>query len=413
MAQPGQPRKPTELEVVESIISANVAGWGGLTDAAATEVRVESGAALTEWHTVLFLEAPVAYLESTHRRVVANVPSWRGATLLNKEVASRHLADRGLAPAVLAELTLPAAVDTLATTDDANDPLPLHVVEFLSGGILSQADLAEEAGMTALGALYGELHTGPTDWFTVEIAPALVAEGLLPEGPEAASWAGLLWVMPWLQQQVPAENRASLTAQGVDWTFVEREIAALPTLDLLPVTPTATVHGDIHEANLMWTAEDQANRELKMIDFDMTAIGPAGSDLGFLALALFRCAFSLDPTLVAPRELQRHFARAYLRAQNGGADVDEATCDELLLVAHLWSYTAMIKIGLICGVLMARSGHEAKREIMRTRGPVLLNSGFLTACKAVMKEAKTTDGSVRQSVLQKGLFFHVMESGSW
>eukprot|EP01043_Picozoa_sp_COSAG02_P087723 COSAG02_NODE_24948_length_673_cov_1.141115_1_plen_86_part_10 len=86
MAQSGQPaRKPSELEVVESIILADVAGWGGLTDAA-THVRVESGAALTEWHTVLFLEALVA-LESTHRRVVANIPSWRGATLLNKEVA--------------------------------------------------------------------------------------------------------------------------------------------------------------------------------------------------------------------------------------------------------------------------------------------------------------------------------------
>ena len=150
-----------------------------------------------------------------------------------------------------------------------------------------------------------------------------------------------------------------------------------------------------------------------MIDFDMTAIGPAGSDLGFLALALFKCAFSLDVNLVAPRELQRHFARAYLRAQ-GTAEADEATCDELLLVAHLWSYTAMIKIGLICGVLMARPGHEAKREIMRVRGPVLLNPKFLTACKAAMIEAKASDGPVRQSVLQNGLFFHVTErAGGW
>ena len=404
-------RKPTDLEVVRSIISADVAGWGRLADEA-SEVSVESGAALTEWHTVLFLEAPVSdagmELEPTRRRIVATVPSWRGATLLNKEVASRHLAGRGLAPAVLAELTLPPAA---GAREDY--PLPLHVVEFLSGGILSQADLAEEAGMTALGALYGELHAGPTEWFTTEVAPALVAEGLLPEGPAAASWAALLWVMPWLQQQVPAENKASLTAQGVDWLFVEREIAALPTLDLLPVTATATVHGDIHEANLIWTADEQSSRKLKMIDFDMTAIGPAGSDLGFLALALFRCAFSLDPKLVAPRQLQRHFARAYLQTQNGGAaDIDEAACDELLLVAHLWSYTAMIKIGLICGVLMARPGHEAKRAIMRARGPVLLNAAFLTACKAAMKEAKETDGPVRQSVLQKGLFFHVTDGAS-
>ena len=404
-------RKPADLEVIQSIISADVAGWGRLADEA-SEVSVESGAALTEWHTVLFLEAPLSdagmELEPTRRRIVANVPSWRGATLLNKAVASRHLAERGLAPAVLAELTLPPTVG-------ARDcPLPLHVVEFLSGGILSQADLAEEAGMTALGALYGELHAGPTEWFTTEVAPALVAEGLLPDGKAAASWAGLLWVMPWLQQQVPPENKASLTAQGVDWLFVEREIAALPTLDLLPVTATATVHGDIHEANLMWTADGgQTSRKLKMIDFDMTAIGPAGSDLGFLALALFRCAFSLDPELVAPRQLQRYFARAYLQAQNGGAaDIDEAACDELLLVAHLWSYTAMIKIGLICAVLFSRPGHEAKREIMRARGPVLLNADFLTACKAAMKEAKETDGPVRQSVLQKGLFFHVTDRAS-
>eukprot|EP01050_Picozoa_sp_SAG11_P011414 SAG11_NODE_1208_length_5521_cov_4.088528_3_plen_56_part_00 len=29
--------------------------------------------------------------------------------------------------------------------------------------------------------------------------------------------------------------------------------------------------------------------ELRLIDFDMTAVGPAGSELGFLALMLFRC----------------------------------------------------------------------------------------------------------------------------
>ena len=405
-----QARKPSELEVVQSIISADVAGWGRLE---AGDVSVENGAALTEWHTVLFLEAPLSdtglALASARRKVVATVPSWRGATLLNKEAASRYLADRGLAPAVLAELRLPAPADT-----NGDEPLPLHVVEFLSGGILSQADLAEEAGMAALGALYGELHVGPTEWFTTEVAPALVAEGLLPVGPEATSWAGLLWVMPWLQQQVPAENKARLAAQGVDWAFVEREIVALPTLDLLPTTATVTVHGDIHEANLVWTSEDKSDRKLKMIDFDMTAIGPAGSDLGFLALALFRCAFSLDPNLVVPRELQRHFAKAYLQAQ-GTIEPDEPTCDDLLLLAHLWSYTAMIKIGLICGVLMARPGHEAKREIMRTRGPVLLNPNFLSACKVAMKEAKDSDGPVRQSVLQRGLFFHVTEgaAGSW
>lgn len=412
MAQANVAREPCDLEIVQSIISADVAGWGALADVA-SEISVESGAALTEWHTVVFLIAPPSddglLLEPNHQRLVANVPSWRGATLLNKALAAHHLAERGLAPAVLAELTLPSITQTLTTVDN---PLPLHVTEFLKGGILSQADLAKEDGMVALGKLYGELHAGPTEWFTVEVAPALVAEGLLSAAPEALSWAGLLWVMPWLLKQVPAANKSSLALQGVDWGFVESEIAALPTLDLLPVTSTATVHGDIHEANLMWTTEDHTTRQLKMIDFDMTAVGPAGSDLGFLVLALFRCAFSLDPDLVTPRELQRHFARAYLQTQNGTDDqVDDDACDELLLVAHLWSYTAMIKIGLICSVLMARPGHEEKRKIMQTRGPVLLNKNFLTACKAAMQDAQETDGPVRQSVLQKGLFFHVAESG--
>ena len=193
---------------------------------------------------------------------------------------------------------------------------------------------------------------------------------------------------------------------------MEREIAALPRLGLLPQTATATVHGDIHEANLVWTSVDKTKRQLKMIDFDMTAVGPSGSDLGFLALALFRCAFSLDPSLVHSRESQRQFARAYLRKPEQPQQPDDAACDELLLVAHLWSYVAMIKIGLICGVLMARPGHAAKREIMRARGPVLLHPRFLSACKGVMREASAADGPVRQSVLSKGLFFHV-DATAW
>jgi hypothetical protein len=161
---------------------------------------------------------------------------------------------------------------------------------------------------------------------------------------------------------------------------------------------------------------NRAARQLKAIDFDMTAVGPAGSDLGFLALALFRCAFSLDPALVHTRESQRQFARAYLQTQQQQQQqaqqqqqqtpLDDAACDELLLVAHMWSYVAMIKIGLICGVLMSRPGHAAKREIMRMRGPVLLHPEFLTACKEAMREAQDGDGAVRQSVLTRGLFFH-------
>ena len=383
---------PTEQEIVGAIVAAGVVG---AVDPSA--VVVESGAELTEWHQVHFLTAPGG------QKLVANVCAWRGATLLNKEAASRHLALQGLAPAVLAELQLEGP--------SASEPLPLHVGEFIEGGILTQEDLSEEAGMTALGSLYARLHAAPTAWFAQEVQPALVSEALLPAGDEAAAWAGCLWVMPWLQRQVPEENKAGLAAQGVDWEFLEREIAALPRLGLLPQTPTATVHGDIHEANLVWTSVDKAERQLKMIDFDMSAVGPSGSDLGFLALALFRCAFSLDPSLVHSRESQRQFARAYLRKPEQ-PQPDDAACDELLLLAHLWSYVAMIKIGLICGVLMARPGHAAKREIMRARGPVLLHPRFLSACKGVMREASAADGVVRQSVLSKGLFFHV-DATAW
>ena len=386
---------PTERQIVAAIVAADVGGCWGAVDPSA--VVVESGAELTEWHHVSFLTAPGG------RKLVANVCAWRGATLRNKEAASRHLAALGLAPAVLAELQLegPSA---------SEPPLPLHVGEFIEGGILTQEDLSEEAGMTALGSLYARLHAAPTGWFA-QVQPALVAEGVLPAGDEAAAWAGCLWVMPWLQRQVPEETKASLAAQGVDWGFLEREIAALPSLDLLPQTPTATVHGDIHEANLVWTSADKAERQLRMIDFDMTAVGPAGSDLGFLALALFRCAFSLDPALVHSRESQRQFARAYLW-KPGQPQPEDAACDELLLLAHLWSYVAMIKIGLICGVLMERPGHAAKREIMRARGPVLLHPRFLEACKGAMREASAADGPVRQSVLSKGLFFHV-DATAW
>ena len=229
---------PSELEVVQAIVAADVAGWGRLDPAT---VSIKSGAALTEWHTVLFLEAPAEAAEAAaaaegqpkaeagshimHQKLVANIPSWRGATLLNKEAASRHLAAQGLAPQVLAELQL---ADTDAAAGSVAPPLALHVGEFIPGGILTQEDLAEESGMRALGCLYAQLHAGPTAWFTTEVAPALVAEGLLPAEPEAESWAGILWVMPWLQQQVPGESRSSLEAQGVSWEFLEKEITALP-----------------------------------------------------------------------------------------------------------------------------------------------------------------------------------------
>jgi hypothetical protein len=96
------------LEAVRAIVRADCAGWGGVDPQA---VQVESTDA-TEWHTVLFLTSPAAVSEQQAddgaekpprqllRKLVANIPSWRGATLLNKAAASRHLGAVGLAPAV-------------------------------------------------------------------------------------------------------------------------------------------------------------------------------------------------------------------------------------------------------------------------------------------------------------------------
>ena len=137
---------PTEREIVDAIVAADVGGcWGAVESGDPSAVVVESGAELTEWHHVSFLTAP------SGQKLLANVCAWRGATLRNKEAASRHLAAQGLAPAVLAELQLepPSA---------SEPPLPLHVGEFIEGGILTQEDLSEEAGMTALGSLYSRLH---------------------------------------------------------------------------------------------------------------------------------------------------------------------------------------------------------------------------------------------------------------
>ena len=85
---------------------------------------------------------------------------------------------------------------------------------------------------------------------------------------------------------------------GVDWELVQREIGALPSNPALPtggpsivkagwpwclagLGPEATVHGDAHLGNIMWH-----RGQLKLIDFDMTAVGPAGMDLAYLVLML-------------------------------------------------------------------------------------------------------------------------------
>jgi aminoglycoside phosphotransferase (APT) family kinase protein len=103
------------------------------------------------------------------------------------------------------------------------------------------------------------------------------------------------------------------------------------------------VHGDSHAGNIM---RGDAAAALQLIDFDMTAVGPAGSELGFLAMMLFRCGFA--PELVLPRAAQRRFAAGYLEAVDGsaaGAAADEATLDQLLYELHCWSYFGCLKMG--------------------------------------------------------------------
>lgn len=288
----GISRAMSALEAVRAIVRADCAGWGGVDPQA---VQVESTDA-TEWHTVLFLTSPAAVSEQQAddgaekpprqllRKLVANIPSWRGATLLNKAAASRHLGAVGLAPAVLGELELlmpPAAAAAVSGSSGSADagagsrePLPLHVSEYVAGGCLQRGD-DSPATMAQLGQVYGRLHSeAGTGWFR-PVAAALREEGLLPAGQQAEDWAVCSWGLPWLQRLIPAETRDSLTSQGVDWGFIEREISALPECPLLPETRTVTVHGDVHEGNLVWGAAG-GGQHLKLIDFDMTAVGPAG-----------------------------------------------------------------------------------------------------------------------------------------
>ena len=188
----------------------------------------------------------------------------RGAVLDNKLAASRQLAAEGLGPAVIAELQVPGL-----TAGDP--PCTVQVCEWFGGGTVQLED--GQLHWEELGSLYGRLHSPAPDWFRASAA-GLVAAGELPAGDHAASWAICSWVMPWLQRLFPTANRQALVAQGVDWAFLEAEIAGLPasspplvahwchrhpltvawppflqTNSLLPRTKTATVHGDIHEAN--------------------------------------------------------------------------------------------------------------------------------------------------------------------
>ena len=280
---------------------------------------------------------------------------------------------------------------------------------WFAGGQLSDADLLDASAMHELGSLYGRLHQGGSSWFDSS-ADALRLEKRLPPTAAAADWASCLWILPWMMEQVPAVNRVALAEQGVDWEFIASEISGMPDNPLLPATPTVTVHGDSHTGNVI----KDSNGQLRLIDFDMTARGPAGSELGFLVLMLFRCGFA--PELVLPIEIQRAFARGYLSTSSGnsggGGEVAEL---ELLRVAHAWGYFGLIKMGLLCAVLMANEGHDQKRAVMRIRGPVLLHRDFLVEAQAVLREAAPLEGGddaraqLAEDLLRRGLFFVVEE----
>ena len=134
----------------------------------------------------------------------------------------------------------------------------------------------------------------------------------------------------------------------------------------------------------------------------MAVPGPAGSEFGFIVLMLFRCGFS--PELVLSRELQREFARGYLR------DGNAKEVEEMLLTMHLWAYFGILKMGLLCAVLMNNEGHEKKREVMHLRGPVLLHPEFLVTAKRCMEEARAGPASARDDLLTRGLFFVAEEA---
>lgn len=375
------------LDVVRALVSHDVAGWGCLDPTAVAVERTEN----TEWHAVYFVTAPEreCHCQLEHRKMVVNVPSWSGATLKNKVAASAHLGALGIGPAVVAdfeaELPLGSGVSRR-----------VHVCEWLGGGELLPEELQNPTQMAALGVLYSRLHNSGvgTGWFEETLA-GLKEEGQMAED-DTGDWASCSWVLSWLLSLVPEANRATLTEKGVDFDFINAEIAELRFSSLLPPTPTVTVHGDSHLGNVMHV--EVGDNTLRLIDFDLTAPGPAGSDFGFIVLMLFRCGFA--PELVLPRHLQREFASAYLGDSSSPQQVEA-----LLFTMHLWAYFGLLKMGLLCAVLMNNEGHERKREVMRLRGPVLLNSDFLRAAKRCMEEAQAAAGDMRENLLNRGLFF--------
>jgi len=404
-----------ELEAVElarAVLQANLGGWAD-EGVAVADIHVATSDE-TEWHAVYFLSTP------RKRKMVVHFPSWRGAVRANKAAASRHADATGLGPRLLGDVVVPRG------GGGGQHSLVGTASEWLGGGQLSSDDVEDKGVMARLGSLYGRLHCADSAWFDSSV-PALSAEGKLPSAPvggaggttaAAAAWASCLFVLPWLLEQVPASNKAALAAQGVDWGFVAAEINGLPSNPLLPSTPTVTVHGDSHSGNIM---KDDTG-ELHLIDFDMTARGPAGSEWGFITLMIFRCGFA--PELVLPRDTQRAFARGYLAAtaatpgpaNRPPCDLEEdhkqehepqqhEREDALLAAMHAWTYVGLLKMGLLCAVLMDNGGHAKKREVMRKRGPVLLHRGFLLAAQGVLRQAAVAGSPAQEELIDKGLFF--------
>lgn len=75
-----------------------------------------------------------------------------------------------------------------------------------------------------------------------------------------------------------ALTRAGLSSPAIEELWVRRE-AALAVLDGLPRVPT---HGDAHPVNLL----GRDGEHVVAIDWEQFGLGPAGFDLGYLALAV-------------------------------------------------------------------------------------------------------------------------------
>ncbi|CAE7930674.1 unnamed protein product [Symbiodinium sp. KB8] len=326
----------------------------------------------TEWHQVYFAD------DGRHK-VVVSIPSWSGTDLYSKTLAEEALSGLG-----------PHHIGTLVHGSHI-----LLVNEFFDGGTLKTEDLTSET-LAMVGSLYARLHKADVSWFQ-PVCEKLLADGVLAK--HESDWAFCLWVLPRLLGLVPETNKLELAALGVNWDYIAAEVKSLPVCPELPTkgltSRSVCVHGDAHLGNIMWH-----RGELRLIDFDMTAVGPAGADLAYIVLMLFRCGFSPDAILDVGS--QQQFVRAYLEASGSSSTAEDI--DTFLLEMHCWAYVGLLQMGLLCAVLMHNEGNAAKRDLMRQRGPVLLHPGFLAKAKEVMRGAASDKDKAGQLVAQ-GLYF--------